>query len=306
MVAVAIPVTLAIVFTIMESRGIDLQRVSLGAMIIALALLVDDAMTTTDAMLRRLAAGDPIDKAATFAYRTLAAPMLIGTLITIAGFVPIGYARGPAGEYVAVPGDHHRAAHLVAGGGDLHADRGRVPLEAAQAGRAGEAAGAIIRGYTRLLRFAIRVPWLVIAAAAGLFALSVIGLQRVDQQFFPASDRNELIIDLQLPRSSSIFASEDAVERIEEWLATSEDVDFWSAYIGQNVIRFYLPLAAIESPSDHQSQIVVMAKDIAARIRLEAELDAFLIHAFPEAIVRVSPLEMGPPLSKAYCPQTLF
>jgi multidrug efflux pump subunit AcrB len=271
MVAVAIPVTLAIVFTIMESRGIDLQRVSLGAMIIALALLVDDAMTTTDAMLRRLAAGDPIDKAATFAYRTLAAPMLIGTLITIAGFVPIGFARGPAGEYMFSLFQVITIALLTSWlvaviftpivGGFL--------LKPPKAGELEKPPGVIIRGYTRFLRFAIGVPWLVIAAAAGLFVLSVIGLQRVDQQFFPSSDRNELIIDLQLPRSSSIFASETAVERIEEWLAQSEDVDFWSAYIGQNVIRFYLPLA-IESPSDHQSQIVVMAKDIAARIRLEA------------------------------------
>ncbi len=106
-----------------------------------------------------------------------------------------------------------------------------------------EAAGGHHPRLHALARFAIRVPWLMIARGGGAFVLSVIALPRVDQQFFPASDRNELIVDLQLPRSSSIFASEDAVERIEEWLATSEDVDFWSAYIGRNVIRFYLPLA---------------------------------------------------------------
>ena len=103
---------------------IDLQRVSLGALIIALALLVDDAMTTVDAMLRRLAAGDTIAKAAGFAYKTLAAPMLIGTLITIAGFVPIGFAESQARRIhdLAVPGGRHRADHLVARGGALHAD----------------------------------------------------------------------------------------------------------------------------------------------------------------------------------------
>ena len=123
MVALAIPLTLAIVFPVMEIAGIDLQRISLGALIIALTLLVDDAMTTVDAMIRRLAAGDTKEQAATFAYQTLAAPMLTGTLITIAGFVPIGFARSSAGEYTfsifAVVGD--RADRLLAGRGDLRA-----------------------------------------------------------------------------------------------------------------------------------------------------------------------------------------
>ena len=297
MVAVAIPVTLAIVFTIMDILDIDLQRVSLGAMIIALALLVDDAMTTTDAMLRRLAAGDPIDEAATYAYRTLAAPMLIGTLITISGFVPIGFAHGPAGEYMfslfQVIGYALITSWLVA---VLFTPIvGGILLKPPGPGEAEPAPGFVERAYSNFLGLALRAPWLIVLAAAGLFGLSILGLQRVDQEFFPASDRNELIVDLQLPRSSSIFASEAAVEQIEDWLAESEDVDYWSSFIGQNVIRFYLPLA-IESPSDHQSQIVVMAKDIPARLRLEAELDAYLVEAFPEAITRVSPLEMGPPI----------
>ncbi|MBA3325441.1 MAG: efflux RND transporter permease subunit, partial [Rhodobacteraceae bacterium] len=110
-----------------------------------------------------------------------------------------------------------------------------------------------------------------------------------------ASDRFELIVDFQLPRSSSIFASEDAVERIEDWLAENEDVDHWTSYIGRNVIRFYLPLA-IQPSSDHQSQIVVMARGVEERLRLEAELDAFLVDSFPEAVLRVSPLGMGPPI----------
>jgi multidrug efflux pump len=297
MVAIAIPVTLATVFLVMQTLGIDLHRVSLGALIIALALLVDDAMTTTDAMLRRLAVGDPIDKAATFAYRTLAAPMLTGTLITIAGFVPIGFAESQAGEYTIslfqVIAIALIASWMVAVlftpivGGFL--------LKPPKPGEAEAPPGFLVRHYERLLRLAIRAPVVVIVAAAVLFALSVIGLQRVDQQFFPASDRNELIVDLQLPRSSSIFASEAAVSRIEAWLGANEDVDFWSAYIGSNVIRFYLPLA-IESPSDHQSQIVVMATDLAARQRLERDLDTYLTEEFPEAIARVSPLEMGPPI----------
>jgi multidrug efflux pump len=297
MVAIAIPVTLATVFLVMQTLGIDLHRVSLGALIIALALLVDDAMTTTDAMLRRLAAGDPIDKAATFAYRTLAAPMLTGTLITIAGFVPIGFAESQAGEYTIslfqVIAIALISSWLVAVlftpivGGFLLKPPAPGTVEAPK--------GRILRGYENVLRLGFRAPIVVLAGTIGLFVLSVLGLQRVDQQFFPASDRNELIVDLQLPRSSSIFASETAVGRIEDWLGANEDVDFWSAYIGQNVIRFYLPLA-IESPSDHQSQMVVMATDLDARVRLETDLQDFLNETFPEAVSRVSPLEMGPPI----------
>jgi multidrug efflux pump subunit AcrB len=297
MVAIAIPVTFATTFLVMQVLGIDLHRVSLGALIIALGLLVDDGMTTTDAMLRRLAAGDPIEKSATYAYRTLAAPMLTGTLITIAGFVPIGFAESGAGEYTVslfqVIAIALISSWLVAVlftpiiGGFL--------LKPPAAGALEAPPGRILRVYERILRLGLKAPIVVIGATIGLFVLSVLGLQRVDQQFFPASDRNELIVDLQLPRSSSIFASETAVGRIEDWLAANEDVDFWSAYIGQNVIRFYLPLA-IESPSDHQSQIVVMATDLEARERLETDLQAFLNETFPEAIARVSPLEMGPPI----------
>ena len=295
-VAIAIPVTLSAVFLVMQVLGIDLHRVSLGALIIALALLVDDAMTTVDAMLRRLAAGDRIEQAATFAYSKLAAPMLTGTLITIAGFVPIGFAESQAGEYTislfTVVAIALIASWLVAVlftpiiGSVLL----RAPKDLSE-----PAPGRLLRGYSAFLGLAIRGRWMTLAVTAGLFAGAVLGLGQVNRQFFPPSDRNELIVDLQLPRSSSIFASRDAVERIESFLGASEDVDFWTAYIGRNVIRFYLPLA-IQPPSDHQSQIVVMAKDLDSRLRLEDGLSAFLLEEFPEGISRVSPLEMGPPI----------
>lgn len=297
MVAIAIPVTLATTFLVMQTLGIDLHRVSLGALIIALALLVDDAMTTTDSMLRRLAAGDPIEKAGTYAYGKLAAPMLTGTLITIAGFVPIGFAESQGGEYMIslfqVIAIALIASWLVAV--LVTPIMGGVLLKAPPPGTVEAPPGRILRLYERVVRFALAAPVVVIVAAAALFALSVVGLQRINPQFFPASDRNELIVDLQLPRSSSIFASEAAVKRIEDWLGASEDVDFWSAYIGSNVIRFYLPLA-IESPAPHQSQLVIMARDLDARARLESDLPAFLDATFPEAVSRVSPLEMGPPI----------
>ncbi len=295
-VAIAIPVTLSTVFLVMDVMGIDLHRVSLGALIIALALLVDDAMTTVDAMLRRLAVGDTIERAGTYAYRTLAAPMLTGTLITIAGFVPIGFAESSAGEYtislfqvvaIALISSWFVAVLFtpIIGGFLLKPPASTEP----------EKPGAILRGYASFLNFAMRMKWLTIAVTAALFVVAMVGLGHVNRQFFPPSDRNEVMVDFQLPRSSSIFASEDAVVQIESWLAANEDVDFWSAYVGRNVIRFYLPLAILP-PSDHHSQIVVMAKNLEARMRIEEDLAAFLQEAFPEAVSRVSPLELGPPI----------
>ena len=296
-VAIAIPVTLAVVFLVMQIMGIDLQRVSLGALIIALALLVDDAMTTVDAMLRRLAKGDSIDEAASFAYNTLAAPMLIGTLITIAGFIPIGFAQSQAGEYTIslflVVAIALIASWLVAV--MFTPIIGAIILKPPAQGASDEP-GRIMRCYRSLLTTAIRLRWLTIAVTITLFVVAILGLQVINRQFFPPSDRNELIVDLQLPRSSSIFASEDAVKRIEDkFLKKSDDVDYWSAYIGRNVIRFYLPLAILP-PSDHHSQMVVLAKNLESRLRLERDLSKFLTEQFPQAITRVSPLEMGPPI----------
>ncbi|MFG6083598.1 efflux RND transporter permease subunit [Paracoccus litorisediminis] len=295
-VAIAIPVTLSVVFLVMRALEIDLHRVSLGALIIALALLTDDAMTTVDAMLRRLAVGDTVDKAATFAYRTLAAPMLTGTLITIAGFVPIGFAQSQAGEYTIslflVVGIALIASWFVA---VLFTPIiGSVILKPPAAG-ATQQPGPILRAYQRFLSLALRFRWITLAVTAGLFLIALLGLQRVDRQFFPASDRNELIVDFQLPASSSIYASEDAIRGIEAFVAGTGEAQFFTSYIGRNVIRFYLPLA-IQPPSDHHSQIVVMARDLEARGRLQKSLEEFLDETYPQAISRVSPLELGPPI----------
>ncbi len=296
-VAIAIPVTLSAVFLVMQGLDIDLHRVSLGALIIALALLTDDAMTTVDAMLRRLSLGDSIDRAATFAYSTLAAPMLTGTLITIAGFVPIGFAESQAGEYTIslflVVGIALIASWFVA---VLFTPIiGSVILKPPAAGAEAPRPGRVLRAYQRLLGLAIRFRWVTFAVTAALFVLAALGLQRVDRQFFPASDRNELIVDFQMPRSSSIFASETAIKGIEDFIAQSGEARFFTSYIGRNVIRFYLPLAILP-PSNHHSQIVVMANDLEARDRLQSALDGFLAETYPEAISRVSPLELGPPI----------
>jgi multidrug efflux pump subunit AcrB len=295
-VAIAIPVTLAIAFLVMQIMGIDLQRVSLGALIIALALLVDDAMTTTDAIMRRMAAGDTVAQGAAYAYDKLAAPMLIGTLVTIAGFVPIGFAESQAGEYTIslfqVVAIALIASWLVA---VLFTPIFAGVLLKPPKADASNEPGRFLKAYGSFLRLAIKGRWLTLAITVGVFVAAVLANGLITRQFFPPSDRNELIVDFQLPRSSSIFASEEAVSRIEAHLAQDADVDFWTSYIGRNVIRFYLPLS-IRPPTDNHSQIVVMAKDLEARLRLEETLDDFLVETFPEAVVRVSPLEMGPPI----------
>jgi multidrug efflux pump len=295
-VALSIPLTLAIVFPIMEWAGIDLQRISLGALIIALTLLVDDAMTTVDAMIRRLAAGDSTAAAATFAYRTLAAPMLTGTLVTIAGFVPIGFAASAAGEYTfsifAVVGIALIVSWFVAvifapliGIAVLKAPKDQSPQEP----------GRIMQGYRRLLIGAMRLRWLTILLTLGLFGAALLGLRLVPQQFFPASDRPELVVDLTLPHNASIYASEAVAERLDAALASDEDVERWSTYVGQGAIRFYLPLN-VQLANDFFAQSVIVAKDVAARERLQERLEQLLAEEFPGVVSRISPLELGPPV----------
>jgi len=298
-VALSIPLTLAIVFPLMLIAGIDLQRISLGALIIALTLLVDDAMTTIDAMIRRLSFGDRKDQAATFAYRTLAAPMLTGTLVTIAGFLPIGFAASSAGEYTfsifAVVGIALVVSWFVAvifapllGMAILKAPKLATP-------GAAPAPGRLLRGYAGFLRFAIRFRWVTIAAAVAAFVIALFALRFVPQQFFPSSDRPELVVDLTLPQNASIHAAEAAVEGLDAAFAQDPDVAHWSSYVGRGAIRFYLPLN-VQLPNPFFAQAVVVAKDLEARTRLQPRIEALLAEQFPAAVSRVAPLELGPPV----------
>jgi multidrug efflux pump len=243
-VALSIPLTLAIVFMVMDAVNIDLHRVSLGALIIALTFLVDDAMTTVDAMITRLAAGDTKDQAATFAYRTLAAPMLIGTLVSIWSFVPIGFAKSSAGEYTfsifAVV-----AIALIASwfGAVIFSPLvGKAILKAPKPRAAPARPGRVLGLYTGLLRAAIHAKWVTIALALGAFVVSMLLLSFVPRQFFPPSDRPELTVDLTLRQDASIFATEAEVERLEQWLQRDPDVDHFSSYVGRGAIRFILTL----------------------------------------------------------------
>ena len=295
-VALAIPLTLAIVFAVMDVANIDLHRISLGALIIALTLLVDDAMTTVDAMLRRLGAGDSPDEAATFAYRTLAAPMLIGTLVTIASFVPIGFAKSSAGEYTfsifSVVGISLIVSWLVA---VIFAPLIGKALLKAPKQQADAKPSKMLAMYGTFVQGAIRMKWLTIGLTLGAFVVAVLLSSQVSRQFFPASDRPELTVDLTLRQNASIFATEAQVKRLEEVLKTDPDVDHFSSYVGRGAIRFILTLN-VQLANPFFGQFVIVAKDLEARERLHAKLEKVLAEQFPEVVSRVSPLELGPPV----------
>jgi multidrug efflux pump len=295
-VALSIPLTVAIIFPIMEFFGIDLQRISLGALIIALGLLVDDAMTTVDVMTSRMAAGDGKERAATFAYDTLAFPMLTGSFVTAAGFVPIGFARSSAGEYTfsifAVVTIALIVSWFVA---VLFAPLLGVWLLKVPERRKDERPSRIMSAFRALLLTAMRRRWVTLAVALACFAASLLALPLVPRQFFPASDRPELVVDLTLPQNASIFASDTAAAKLDTMLKSDPDVASWSTYVGRGAIRFYLPLN-VQLNNDFFAQAVVIARDVAARKRLQVTLEKKLAEEFPTIVSRVSPLELGPPV----------
>jgi multidrug efflux pump subunit AcrB len=295
-IAASIPLTLAVVFSIMDLSGIDMQRISLGALIIALALLVDDAMTTTDAMLTRLAQGDDKAQAATFAFRTYAFAMLAGTLVTIAGFVPVGFAASSAGEYTfslfAVVAIALIVSWFVA---VIFAPLlGVAVLKPPSTGQSAEP-GRVFRWYRGFLTLAMRAKWVTIALTVGLFGAAVLALPLIPRQFFPSSDRPELLVDLTLPQNASIYASETVARNFDAVLKDDADVARWSTYVGRGAIRFYLPLN-VQLPNDFFAQAVIVAKDVAARERLRIKLTKVLADDFPSLVSRISPLELGPPV----------
>lgn len=295
-VAVAIPLVLAAVFVAMEFFGIDLQRISLGALIIALGLLVDDAMITVETMVTRLEHGDDKPQAATFAYTSTAFPMLTGTLVTVAGFVPIGFARSAAGEYTfsifAVVAIALIVSWVVA---VVFAPLLGVWVLKKPKAAHSEEPGPIMRLFRRFLTLAMRARWATILVTLALFGAALYGIRLVPQQFFPSSDRPELLVDLQLPENASIYATEGLSTRVDELLKGDQDVDHWSMYVGQGAVRFYLPLN-VQLPHDYFAQAVVVTKGIRQREQVKARLEKALATEFPSVVGRVYPLELGPPV----------
>ncbi|KAF0135985.1 MAG: acriflavin resistance protein [Methylocystaceae bacterium] len=295
-VAVSIPLTLAVVFPIMQLAGIDLQRISLGALIIALGLLVDDAMTTVDVMTTRLALGDEKEEAASYAYKTLAFPMLTGSFVSAAGFVPIGLAKSSAGEYTfsifAVVSIALIVSWVVA---VLFTPLIGVALLKKPDASAVEREGPVLRVFRTLLVAAMRAKWVTLGVTLACFIIALLATPLVPRQFFPASDRPELVIDLSLRQNASIYASQAVVEKFDKILKGDPDVASWSAYVGRGAIRFYLPLN-VQLAHDFFSQYVVIAKDVTARDRLHQRLEKILAEDFPGLVTRIAPLELGPPV----------
>ena len=259
-----------------------MQRISLGALIIALALLVDDAMTTTDAMLSGWPRAMTKCRPRTFAFRTYAFAMLAGTLVTIAGFVPVGFAASSAGEYTfslfAVVAIALIVSWFVA---VIFAPLLGVAMLARPAGGQTDRPGRMLGWYQSFLRCAIRARWLTILLTLALFVASFLALPLIPRQFFPSSDRPELLVDLSLPQNASMFASETLAQRFDATLKDDSDVARWSTYVGRGAIRFYLPLN-VQLPNDFFSQAVIVAKDVPARDRLRSKLEKMLAEQFPE------------------------
>ena len=222
--------------------------------------------------------------------------MLTGTLVTIAAFVPIGFARSAAGEYTfsifAVVAIALIASWCVA---VLFAPLLGVWILKKPKTAHSEEPGPIMRVFRRFLALAMRARWVTIVATLALFGVALYGMRFVPQQFFPSSDRPELLVDLQLPENASIYATKDASARLDKLLKDDPDVDHWSTYVGQGAVRFYLPLN-VQLPNDFFAQAVVVTKGLEQRERVKAKLEHALATEFPSVVGRVYPLELGPPV----------
>ncbi|CAM5548476.1 multidrug efflux pump subunit AcrB [Aquamicrobium terrae] len=297
-VALSIPLVLAITFVVMEYLGISLQRVSLGALIIALGLLVDDAMIAVEMMVARLEAGDPLRKAATYVYTSTAFPMLTGTLVTVAGFIPIGLNSSQAGEYTftlfVVIAVSLVVSWIVA---VLFAPLLGVTFLPATMQAHHDRPGRFTALFRRVLVGAVRRRWLTIGTTVAVFLLSLAGITLVQRQFFPSSDRPELIVDWNLPQNSSIAETREQMERFERTLAGNPDIDHWSSYIGQGAVRFVLTLD-VQAANPYFGQTVIVTKDVEARDRVKAQIGKVLREQFVGTDTFVKTLELGPPVGR--------
>src|SRR3989338_2442279 len=306
-VALSIPLVLAITFFLMKVFGIDLQRISLGALVIALGLLVDDAIIAVEMMVVKMERGWDRFEAATFAYTSTAFPMLTGTLITAAAFTPVGFSKSAASEYtisifqvvtiallvswiVAVVFTPYLGYRLL--------DPKKL-VEKAQKHGADVYDTPFYRRFRALVTWCLRNRWKVIGTTVGLFVLSIVAFNiGVQKQFFPAANRLELIVDVWLPQGASIKATETETRRIEQILASDPAVASYSSYIGNGAPRFFLSLD-VRLFSDNYAQVVIVTKGMQEREELKRKLTDLFNSAeggFSHIHARVSRLENGPPI----------
>jgi len=294
-VALSIPLVLAIVFLFLYSVDISLQRISLGALVISLGLLVDDAMITVESMVSRIEAGDSKPAAASYAYDSVAFPMLTGTIVTMSGFLPIGFAQSSVGQYTfslfAVIAVALTVSWFVA---VMFSPVIGVTVLPATMKAAHGGPGRVMRAFISVLTFCMRHRYLTVGVTVVLFVLSLAGQTLLQRQFFPSSDRPELLVTLILPANASILATQTEVDRIEALIKDDPDVKSWSAYVGGGAIRFYLPLD-VQGDNDFVAQMVVVTQDLEARDRVEAKLEE-AVAGMDTFTGRVSKLELGPPV----------
>ena len=299
-VAITIPLVLAITFVTMYYWGVGLHKISLGSLIIALGLLVDDAIIAVEMMVRKLEEGYDKTRAATYAYDVTSMPMLTGTLITAVGFLPIGLARSAVGEYTFAIFAVTTAALVISwlvsvyfvpylGAWLLHT-RSKVT---------GEAHELFDTPFYNRLRatvdWCVQHRWVTIGVTVALFAAGLAGMGRVQQQFFPDSARTEILVDLWLPEGSTVRESEAVAKRFEARMMRETGVESVSTWIGSGVPRFYLPLDQI-FPQSNVSQAILLPKDLEAREALRRRLPAVLASEFPEVRARTKILPNGPPV----------
>ena len=309
-VALSVPLVLGIVFIVMNAMSLDLHRITLGALIIALGLLVDDAIIAVEMMVVKMEQGWDRARAAAFAWESTAFPMLTGTLVTAAGFLPIGFARSGVGEYAGgifwIVAIALVASWFVAVIFTPYIGVKLLP-DFAKAGKAGQAGShghdphaiydtRLYRGLRRVIEWCVRHRIKVVVATVGVFFASIAGFAHVQQQFFPLSERPELFFQLRLPEGTAFNVTMKTTKEAEKLLKGDKDIATYTAYVGQGSPRFWLGLNP-QLPNESFAEIVVVARNVEARERIKARIEK-AVHdgALSEARVRVDRFNFGPPV----------
>lgn len=310
-VAITIPLVLAVTFLAMNYFGIGLHKISLGSLIIALGLLVDDAIIAVEMMVRKMEEGYDKVRAATFAYDVTAKPMLTGTLITAAGFLPIGIAKSVTGEYtfaifavtvIALVLSWIVSVYFVPYLGTLllkvkpHAAATESPGQSTPDATPHELFDSpFYNAFRKTVNWCVQHRWMTIGATVLIFALGIFGMGKVQQQFFPDSSRPEILVDIWFPEGTSFAANEEVAKRVEKRIMQEAGVSTVSTWIGSGVPRFYLPLDQV-FPQTNVSQLIVLPTDLKVRETLRIRLPQLLAQEFPEVRGRVKLLPNGPPV----------
>ncbi|MDD2810815.1 efflux RND transporter permease subunit, partial [Rhodoferax sp.] len=303
-VGITIPLVLAMTFLAMHYWDIGLHKISLGSLIIALGLLVDDAIIAVEMMVRKMEEGFDKVRAATFAYEITAMPMLTGTLITATGFLPIGMAKSATGEYtfaifavtvIALVLSWLVSVYFVPYLGTRLLKAPPHVAAGAQAQAHEMYDSGFYLAFQKAVNACIRHRWLTIGATVALFGLGVLGMGRVQQQFFPDSSRPEIMVDLWSAEGTSFAATEAVAKRVEARLMREPGVTSVTQWVGSGVPRFYLPLEQVFQQTN-VSQLIVLPQDLPTREALRKQLPALLAQEFPEVRGRVKLLANGPPV----------